>query len=274
MGITNSQHTGLINHIDSVLFSLKTFHSKTSDSFRIYPCVLKSGYSLSGIDHSLSWLFVPLIFNSELTGSIILARELESSFKDYDLAMVSSFAGQISAAVKNAWMYEEIKRLAVIDGLTGLYNRRHFFELAEKEFSATKRYHRDLALLMIDVDHFKDFNDKYGHNTGDLVLKLVADTINNSLRKSDFCGRYGGEEFVILAPMTVSDQALIAAQRLRSSIENAKLPINNYSTLSITISIGISVFSDTTETLAELIKKADELLYKAKRNGRNRVEYQ
>ncbi|MBA4320463.1 MAG: diguanylate cyclase, partial [Flavobacterium sp.] len=163
-----------------------------------------------------------------------------------------------------------VKRLATTDGLTGLFDRRHFFELAEQELKATKRYKRDLCAIMLDIDHFKKFNDTYGHDIGDEILKLVSSTIKKNLRGADIIGRYGGEEFAILLPETNLEGAKIAAEKLRKEVADKRLENPDRGILSCTVSIGVAELGNI-ESLSELLKSADNMLYKAKQGGRNLV---
>lgn len=178
----------------------------------------------------------------------------------------------------NTWaQINEMKKLfklSTTDGLTGLYNRRYLFETAEKELTASKRYKRNLSVLMLDIDYFKKFNDTYGHKTGDEVLKAVASTLAKTTRVDvDIVGRYGGEEFAIVLPETDLIQAKQLGERLRQNVEQITL-ISEMPELRITISIGVAAFDSEQEetTLEGLFKQADAMLYKAKENGRNRVE--
>jgi diguanylate cyclase (GGDEF)-like protein len=175
----------------------------------------------------------------------------------------------LKKAVKNAI---ESAQLANIDGLTGLNNRRHLFELSEREFYAAQRYERNLCVMMLDIDRFKDFNDTYGHDVGDEILKLVATTISQNTRVSDIIGRYGGEEFAIVMPEIDIKGAKVIGERIRQAIEDARLHTEKYGELKCTISIGIGFNNQKAQSIEELFKDADEMLYKAKKGGRNRVE--
>jgi diguanylate cyclase (GGDEF)-like protein/PAS domain S-box-containing protein len=166
-------------------------------------------------------------------------------------------------------MEAELQKLAAFDALTGCLNRRHFFDLAAKEFERTLRYQKNLSLIMLDIDHFKQVNDTHGHAVGDQILKMMGTQIRAEVRGEDLVGRYGGEEFVLLLVETNLDTALIAAERLRSSVE--KLSVNGGSgPVSITISVGVSSLREETD-MELLLKAADDALYAAKVSGRNRV---
>ncbi len=166
--------------------------------------------------------------------------------------------------------YEEMKRLANTDPLTGIANRRYLFEFASKELERSKRYENPFSLLIIDLDYFKKINDTYGHDIGDKILQITVNTINTCLRKVDCLGRFGGEEFVVILPETESMGALNAAERIRTAIATQSLQVEQ-ETIKITVSIGVATYTPTDETVDSIIKRADTFLYKAKQGGRNRV---
>jgi diguanylate cyclase (GGDEF)-like protein len=158
------------------------------------------------------------------------------------------------------------------DGLTGLYNHRYFHEKLSQDFLRAKRYHEYLSCILFDIDHFKKFNDTYGHQTGDVVLKALASVIERSTRESDVAARYGGEEFAIVLYHTDRRAAYEAAERLRQAVESNEVE-DNGNVLRVTISLGIATFPhEKIHDSKELIEYADQALYKAKENGRNRVE--
>ena len=164
----------------------------------------------------------------------------------------------------------EVRRLATTDFLTGLYNRRHFFEMAEREFQRARRYGQSLCAMMLDLDHFKLVNDTYGHAVGDQVLKEIAECCRNELRGVDVLGRYGGEEFAIMLPEIDLSTAFQVAERLRKSIARKTVDAKR-SLLVITVSIGVSAVEDEDLSVEDVIGRADKALYSAKRGGRNRV---
>jgi diguanylate cyclase (GGDEF)-like protein len=167
---------------------------------------------------------------------------------------------------------KDVEQKAITDGLTGLFNRRHFNELLDNEFSRAKRFNEPLACLMLDIDHFKDVNDTYGHPTGDGVLSEIAMLLKGAVRMIEVAARYGGEEFVLLLPKTKPREAVKPATRLLESISEHHfkgLPPDRV----VTVSIGISGLPDSLISSKEdLVKCADFALYKAKRAGRNRIE--
>jgi len=165
----------------------------------------------------------------------------------------------------------ELDKLAQIDELTGLANRRHFMLLAEQELSRMVRYGGVLSVLMMDIDHFKQVNDTYGHHTGDLVLRELGRLCRETLRDVDSVGRIGGEEFAVMLPQTNGTRALEVAERLRQVIERAEVPLERGLPLHFTLSIGVTTMSDVNANIDSLLDQADKALYRAKRGGRNRV---
>lgn len=166
---------------------------------------------------------------------------------------------------------EELERLANFDSLTGLYNRRAILGKLPELINLAKRYKEDFSLSMLDIDHFKRVNDRYGHLTGDEVLEKIAALIHRNIRDTDIVGRYGGEEFIILLPQTDLSSAMVVAERIRNIIENAEMKDSTGNVFAITVSQGLSSWEPGKDACS-LISCADEALYKAKENGRNRVE--
>jgi len=175
--------------------------------------------------------------------------------------------GNISELADQA---ESLERLACIDGLTGLNNRRYFLALAQTEWSRFRRYGRPLSLLMLDIDLFKSVNDKYGHDTGDEVLKVVSEVFQKHKRASDIAGRLGGEEFAILLPEATLDRAVFAAERLRQLVADCIIAVEGRP-IAVTVSIGVSMARPEMAGFDELLKEADLALYEAQRSGRNRA---
>jgi diguanylate cyclase (GGDEF)-like protein len=175
--------------------------------------------------------------------------------------------GDVSDLVHRA---DTLERLASIDGMTGLYNRRRFLALVQSEWSRFKRYGRPLSMLMVDIDLFKSVNDRYGHDVGDEVIKTIADILEKNKRSSDIAGRLGGEEFALLLPEATLDQACIAGERFRRLVAESAVAANGH-TILVTVSVGISCAHKDMSGIDELMKQADLALYDAKHAGRNRV---
>jgi diguanylate cyclase (GGDEF)-like protein len=165
---------------------------------------------------------------------------------------------------------EKMARLATTDFLTGMVNRRAFFDQVEAARMLARRLCQPVALMMIDIDHFKDLNDRFGHATGDEALVVFADSARQTLREHDILGRLGGEEFALAMPGTGLEGALLAAERLRVAVTEAHVPTSG-NPYTMTVSIGV-VLVDPNEPLTVALARADHALYAAKRSGRNRVE--
>lgn len=220
-----------------------------------------------GIIETTSICHLPLVIEGKTIGILWMWGE---GLHESDLQTMTLFANQVAAALRNARLLVTVQRLAITDELTGIFNRRHFFNLADTGFSRAKRYNEPLAAMIVDIDHFKQFNDRFGHAIGDRVLREVARLLQESLRESDILGRYGGEEFSILLPRTEMKAAINAAERLLKHV--AKTPIQTEAgDLHVQLSIGVAGFSKATPTLHALINRADQAMYKAKDAGRNRV---
>ncbi len=211
-----------------------------------------------------NYLFVPLLHKEEAGFLVMLDCKQAWRGDDDDLSLLFGIANQLLLAVDNNRLYEE----SMVDTLTGLYNLRYFQERLVQEFRKAKNTNQKLAVLMIDVDFFKKFNDTYGHAVGDSVLKQVAQCIAKSCRENDTPARYGGEEFVVILPEADSQTALIAAERIRKKIESTILKVGDEE-VRITASIGASCFPDVCSQMTELVPLADQAMYVAKKSGRN-----
>ncbi len=187
--------------------------------------------------------------------------------------LFSKLSTHVSTALNASILYNLIKDLSVIDELTQIYNRRYLMEIFKIEFEKSIRYNRDLSIIMIDIDDFKNINDTYGHLTGDIVLKKIGEIIKKTIRNVDIPGRYGGEEFLIILPETDKKNAKNIAERIRKSIMTTKFKSLISQNIKTTISSGISNINelDIKDNELELIKLADKRLYKAKSTGKNKV---
>jgi diguanylate cyclase (GGDEF)-like protein len=216
-------------------------------------------------------------------GILTIDRYGGRHFQRDDLETVQLFATIAAVALENASLYRIAEQQAISDGLTGLYNHRHFYERLGMELTRARRSGEPLALLMIDLDDFKQLNDAHGHPAGDEVLRTVGRILAEETRRGvDLAARYGGEEFAVFLPNTAvmaagapGKGAAAVAERLRSTI--AQAPIEHGEgdaklTLHITVSIGLAVYPATASTMGELVAQADAALYLAKRRGKDRVE--
>jgi len=220
--------------------------------------------------HIHSFLGVPLIVGDQVIGMLAVDNTQSNFFTSDHARLVAAFADHVALAIQNARLFSEVQLLASTDSLTGLHNRRHFIEMSKREFGRARRYQRPLTAIMMDIDHFKQVNDTYGHAVGDQALQIVAERLRKTVRDIDILGRYGGEEFAALLLETDLDEARIVAERLRQCA--AEPPINiEGSTLTITISVGVASLDKGYTGLDTLLVRADQALYIAKQAGRNRV---
>lgn len=217
-----------------------------------------------------SFISMPLRYKKDILGVMNCSRPNKNDFSEEDIRMLTLVANQIALAVENAQLYTKTRELSVRDELTRLYNRRHFQQVLHMEWKRATRFRRPLSLLMIDIDHFKSFNDTCGHLEGDKVLKKIADVLAKNLREVDTLARFGGEEFVVLLPDTDREGTLVVGEKLRHLVEIERYDAQN-NIMPLTISVGISVFPDDAKEMDDLIDHADEALYDAKDGGRNRV---
>jgi diguanylate cyclase (GGDEF)-like protein len=219
-----------------------------------------------------SWLGIPLVHANEVIGMLSLARAVDRPYEPEILPLAETFAAQAAIALQNARLFDEVQQLATTDSLTQLFNRRHFYRVAEREFERALRYNRPLSLLILDVDLFKRVNDTYGHTIGDQVLQTIAARCQAALRDVDLVARYGGEEFIVLMPETTAADVPATAERLRRRIAEATFSADEHE-LSVTVSVGAASLDAGGHglTLPGLIDRADQALYYAKRTGRNRV---
>ncbi len=217
-----------------------------------------------------TWMGIPLIRNQNTIGYLTLDNNNQDGYNQEEADIAQLFANGAAVVIENAKLYEKSQLLATSDSLTSINNRRHFYELANIEFNRSKRYGTPLSVIMLDIDHFKYVNDKYGHQVGDQILIKFVKRVNQSLRTSDVFARYGGEEFIILLPETENLQAIQVAERIRSATAETPFDIQKVSPY-ITISLGVATLDGSCENLDTLIDRSDKALYEAKQIGRNRV---
>jgi diguanylate cyclase (GGDEF)-like protein len=194
------------------------------------------------------------------------------TFSQAELQIMKTIMANVSNALTKARMYQEMENQATIDGLTQVPNHRKFQDFLNGEMDRCQRYQLPLTLLLMDIDHFKKFNDPYGHPVGDLVLKSVARTLTQCLRTSDFCARYGGEEFVVVLIQADEAQARQLAERVREAVERMVVQTDGNS-LQVTVSIGSATFPADGTSKQDLIDNSDKAMYYSKKNGRNRVTF-
>jgi diguanylate cyclase (GGDEF)-like protein len=207
----------------------------------------------------------PLIVEDELIGILLLEDLIEKDFEKFLI-----LAGQLALEIKKVRLYETIQKLAIFDGLTGVYMRRHFLERVDEEVKRADYHKLNISFLMVDIDHFKACNDRYGHLVGDVVLSEIAGILKKNVREIDIICRYGGEEFAIALPDTGKKAATLVAERIRVMVQDYKFRAFD-ETPRVTVSIGISSYPADGKTMVELIEAADKALYTAKHSGRNMV---
>lgn len=225
------------------------------------------GISSAGIQ---SFATIPIMAKEQILGIMAVGCRRPCQFPQSTVHLLGTICSQIGLAIDNAQLYERALQLAYTDGLTGLYNRRYLLEQMEREFARANRNGSSLSLIMMDLDGLKIINDRFGHNDGDHVLKELGQLIKLNTRASDVAARWGGDEFVVLAPDTIVKSAHRIAERIRAKVELCRPMITNKRT-AITVSVGVAAYPEHASSLTELIKHADEAMYNAKGLGKNQV---
>jgi diguanylate cyclase (GGDEF)-like protein len=193
-------------------------------------------------------------------------------FTEEDTDLFTTLANQVAIASERAQLFQRVEQLAITDPLTGLYNYRYFRQRLNESLRQSERYERSASLLMMDLDHFKQHNDTFGHPSGDGVLRKLAEVVKDSLREVDFFARYGGEEFSVILHDTDKQGATAVAEKIRVSVEKATFfGDHHHPVVHRTISLGVASYPVDAPTDEQLITEADTALYRAKEMGRNRV---
>jgi diguanylate cyclase (GGDEF)-like protein len=216
-------------------------------------------------DGQLEAIEVELMANGHPFWALVSARTV--TFSERSAVMFGFTDLTAQKAVEH-----QLRSLAQRDPLTQAYNRHHFWQLANQEMTRVARYDRPLAIAMLDADLFKSVNDAHGHDVGDTVLRMIVDSCQEALRKSDVLARYGGEELVMLFPETTAANAAVVMERIRERIAASPLILENGTAVAITVSVGVAGVKHAKESLESVLKRSDEALYEAKRSGRNRVQ--
>lgn len=224
----------------------------------------------TGVEHT--YLCIPILAQGEALGIMhFQATDEAPVLADSELSFKTTFAGQVGLSVANIRLREALHTQSIKDPLTGLYNRRYLSEMLEREVRRSIRSEQSLGFLLLDLDHFKSFNDTYGHDAGDAVLREAASFLSKSVRGEDIVCRFGGEEFVIILPTADLNAALARAERIRAKLHDLAVLHHGQSLGMITVSIGVAALPLHGTSPAELIAAADAALYRAKREGRDRV---
>jgi diguanylate cyclase (GGDEF)-like protein len=218
-----------------------------------------------------SFVSVPMLVRDNLIGVINVSHSKAGAFSQDEARVLNLLAGQAAMTIEREEMVRSLEQLAITDGLTGVFNHRYFQMRLENEVKRAHRYKLPFALLMIDLDHFKDINDRYGHAVGDVVLSHVAGLLRASVRETDLTARYGGEEFAVVLTQTSLPDAVLTAERLRNAV--SELPVHTAEgvALQVTVSIGVAACPDHGDNREALLQASDKALYAAKSAGRNQV---
>ena len=216
------------------------------------------------------WMGLQLRVRDERIGYLTIDSRKINAYNQADANLAQAFADEAAIALENARLFQQVKFLAVTDPLTELYNRRHFFETARREFERARRYKTPLSIILIDLDHFKGVNDTYGHITGDHVLVIVANRCKQSLRDADIAARFGGEEFIFLLPETDLSGAHQLAERLRERILQQVVDTGDLH-IAVSASLGVAEMDSTCTDMMDLVQRADQALYATKRTNRGSI---
>jgi len=220
-----------------------------------------------------SFIAIPLIAQDRALGCMNLYLAERHEFDADEVQLLSTFASQAAVSIENARLFEETRQLAITDELTGLANHRHFYHQLAREVRRSQRYKRPLTLLMLDLDYFKRYNDRFGHLAGDQALRETAELLRRNSRDVDLVARYGGEEFAVILPETDPERAVTQAERTRAAVAgHAFRGEDSNPQGDLTVSIGVAALSSGMRKIEELVRDADQALYRAKAQGRNRVE--
>jgi diguanylate cyclase (GGDEF)-like protein len=212
----------------------------------------------------------PLRLGTYVHGVLAVACE-SRAFMTGDTDLVASTAEQISLALERYRFLAVVQRQATVDDLTGLYNHRFLVDSLGQQVALAERLGAPLAILMLDIDHFKQLNDTHGHHAGDLALSAFARTLVNNVRRADLAARYGGEEFVVVMPNTTAHEAFLVAEKIRLAVSATDVRLPGAKTVQLSVSIGVAAYPEHTTSAAELFSLADDALYLAKRTGRQRT---
>jgi diguanylate cyclase (GGDEF)-like protein len=212
----------------------------------------------------------PLRLGDHVHG-VLAAGNWQREFLPSDADLIAGAAEQVALALERYRVLAVVQRQASIDDLTGLHNHRFLIDYLAQQVAIAERTRSPLALLMIDLDHFKVLNDTYGHQAGDTALTAFGQTLISSVRRSDLAARYGGEEFIVVMAGTGAVQARVVADKIRTAVADMQVELPEHPTLALTVSIGGAAYPEDTSSAGELLALADESLYRAKRAGRNRT---
>ncbi|NOX08566.1 MAG: diguanylate cyclase [Gammaproteobacteria bacterium] len=269
LAIPNQDSTTLIN-IDNTQLKFQKIHERMMFEIGF---ILLAGFILT---LTISILFINSVLRPIQSLTQCAKKYGEGEFhqriphpgKD-ELGILESTFNQMAEQLDQS--HQQIREMSIRDYLTGLFNRREFMRLLTLEMDRSVRHQHLFALIIFDLDHFKEINDRFGHPAGDKVLTTISKIIGSELRPHDVICRYGGEEFSILLPITSCNEAMNTAERLRKNIQHSKIPLHNNETFSFTASFGVACYPNNGEQIEDIIQAADKALYHAKHKGRNSV---
>jgi diguanylate cyclase (GGDEF)-like protein len=221
---------------------------------------------------SLSWVGVPLR-TAHINGLLAVSSYKTNAFHHTDMDLLANMAQHAALALDNTVHHKQVEEQSRLDSLTGTYNHRYFLKALQEHIEAAHLEKKVISLIMLDIDFFKQYNDSFGHQVGDLVLTTLCETIQRNIKKGDFVGRWGGEEFAIALPGASGVEAYQVAKRIQKTMQDLELSYPKFEKIPApTVSQGISVFPDETEEIDRFVYLADQRLYKAKERGRNQIE--
>lgn len=222
---------------------------------------------------SRAYIGVPLMYGDKVLGVMSVQSRQPNAYTTHQVQLMETIAAQSAIAIENARLNGELQHLSITDGLTGAFIFRHLMDLGPLEFAKAVRHGRPLSLLFLDIDGFSDFNSRFGHATGNEVLKAVVECARRCVREIDLFARYGGEEFVIVLPETPNEEAIVVGERVRAGVDALRVPSSMVSSgLHVTISIGVSSIGPEIADFQDLLNAANAAERRAKENGRNRLE--
>lgn len=259
----------------------KYFHSEDLSSRSKFRAIFGKEIDFAlGMKNIKSILIYPLFESSsdqsekedKVIGSIIMGRTSKDPFTEGEISLAKIISSEASKSISATFNYLMVKELAIKDGLTGLYNHRHFQEMLSYTLAHAERYSSEASLIIMDLDDLKTINDSYGHRAGDSALSSVGTVISQTLRKVDISARYGGDEFAVVLPNTDKRGSLIVAEKIRQSLKKIPLKFKGHE-LTLTVSIGIATYPDNGTDREDLIEKADRALYESKSEGKDKVTH-
>lgn len=261
------------SYISDLLDMANTIHekSKTNSDAYIETSNVPLQYK-STLKRNIKYIyFIPLSINNQTIGGLLIERKEEDKKNKVESEFFKIVTETITLALQNLMYFEKVTNSSYIDGLTEIYNRKYLDLYLPKKIKSYSQQDTSFSIVMFDIDHFKKFNDTYGHQFGDLVLRELSSFISKNLRENDVLFRYGGEEFTIFMPNIDGDMAFKRIDDIRNKIKNLVLRSEDGTTASVTCSFGVVGYTSNEDELKDYIEKADKALYYSKNNGRNRV---